>query len=72
MSTELENKPLDGNDAKLPVSRSLAIGFAKYIGIKGWYYEETIGNLWSRKEKGTLVFKSTENLFDEFMEANDG
>ncbi|TZF84533.1 hypothetical protein FW774_05970 [Pedobacter sp. BS3] len=25
MSTELENKPLDGNDAKLPVRRSVTI-----------------------------------------------
>lgn len=43
MSTELKNKPLDGNDAKLPVSRSaLQAGYEVMIR-----FEEALSNVYA-------------------------
>lgn len=67
---EIEIFPISKEELDFYNELIKAIDFAKYIGIKGWYYEETIGDLWSRKEKGKLVFKTTKKIFDEFIQSN--
>lgn len=69
MSTELENKPLDGNDAKLPIVCS-AIAFVEWVDWNKYERFEGRRDLWYDKKStysNPLPIKTTEDLWNEFV-----